>query len=191
MPKEAMTKETKNSIYRDLSRKLINMTMGDKVKIDGLKKYGEGEDKIELKPPPKDKVKPTPSSPQQIIFNLLSSIILIIACIIGLFIPIVVCTVYTISETQTTLHGSSIVSLQDLLNLMEPLVRFYFNNIVFTILVMTVTFIIIGALFIIKNVVDIIEMSILKKIFVKYYNKTADKLKSLDNEERLRKEEAK
>jgi hypothetical protein len=187
-----MNKENKNPVYRDLSRKIINMAMGDKVKIEGLHKRGEEEeDKIELKQLPNDKAKPTPPSPQQIVFNLLSSVVFIIASIIGIFIPIIVCIVYTIDETQTTLNNSPIVSLNDLFNLMEPLVKFYFNNIVFTLLVLTATFIIVGVLFIIKNLVDVIEMSILKKIFVKYYNKTASKLKSLDDEERLMKEEKK
>jgi hypothetical protein len=183
-----MTKETKDSIYRDLSRKLIKMSMGNKVHIDGIEKQENGEDKIELKRDPEGKIKPNPSSPQQTIFNILSYLIITVTGIIGVIIPLTVCIAYTVYETKAAFEASSIGSLSSLLTFMNPLVIFYFNNIVFTLLMLAAGCSAIGVLLLLKITVDLIEMSILKRVFKKYYKKTATKLKALDEEERIRKE---
>jgi hypothetical protein len=168
--------------YHDISKKLIKMALGDKVKIEGDK--GEEEECIEIKGTPEGgdvKKAKIPPSPQQIAFNLISSIAVILGGIIGCVMPLIVCVVYTIQETKGA--ADDIDTLKGLFNLLFMISRFYLDNFIFTMVIGVITAVIVGISLILKAGVDVLEYYVLKNIFKKYYNKIANKLESLDKDE--------
>jgi hypothetical protein len=176
-----------NRPYKTLARQLVELYLGDKIVLqdDTVKndvKEKPKDDKIEMKFDTSETGQ-IPISIQQKIFNHMLNGILIAAIIFGIVIPGLNCVGFSIYYSRILILRNDIITLQALFIFLEPIINYYWLHILFSIIIFLATAFIIICLYILKICVDRIEYNYLQRNIEKNYNKTARKMKELDEEE--------
>jgi hypothetical protein len=185
----------KNKSYRELARKIIEMSLGDKIVLPEEEKpapenTSKEDTGIEMKFDSSKPVSLPKSMPQRII-NGIIILIIIAAAIIGLIIPSINCIAFTIftakasfiagyaQEEEQTIHEIYVTTLY-------PIIKYWGINALFSIFIAVLAIFTTLCLQMIKLFAYGIEKLYLQKEIKKNYDKIARKADALDKEEEAR-----
>jgi hypothetical protein len=187
----------KESPYKDLAKKVLDMAMGDKITLRSDDPDDNKENSninLSLDPNSEKRPEQPPLPFYKKIYNVLSSFVIIAAAIIGLVIPVIMCITYTVEYVKIVMQNVSvdINNIYGFLIVIKPIIQFYLTNILFTCIVLGITILAIITIWALTSLIEVIDYISLKSSIKKNYEKTSNRMKELDEEEeRLKKESTK
>jgi hypothetical protein len=179
----------KDPFISDISKKIIDLSFGDKVNINAeSSNKPEDSNNINLKFENKqNKINHKIKIPlYEKIYNFLTLVIYIIGFTISLFLPAIVCIKYTL-EAGGYLYSLQNITFQNIIITSINISKFFLINFLYSLIVFCIMGVILIILFVFKFLCGIIEDIYLQKNIKKNYNLTKDKLKELDEAEAAQK----
>jgi hypothetical protein len=168
----------RKAYIKELARRTIELTMGDKVNLGDTDK----DKKIEIDNRDQNNEKNIIKVPLSTrIYNALSTTIIVFALMIGLIIPLVVSLKFTTEVTKDIYYlMQTRMSFGVFIRSLFPIMRFYIMNFGFTLIVAAIALVIILLLTLARHLFSVIEYRILEKSIKNNTENIQETLKKMD-----------